>query len=160
MKTERIETIYSDIATKLDKLIPEKWSEIYLYAQLANSMYTMYFFYYTENKKKLVYSFDIPKNYEINEDEFDDLRDEIKKDFKDLQNEFVVNKQELWTNLTLVIKDTDEFKINYRYNDISTVDPFEQQVIWRYEVLGLDSSNQSNLAKKVLERYIEDKKKS
>ncbi|WP_313560338.1 immunity protein YezG family protein [Ruminiclostridium cellobioparum] len=159
MKTERIETIYSDIATKLDKLIPEKWSEIYLYAQLANSMYTMYFFYYTENKKKLVYSFDIPKNYEINEDEFDDLRDEIKKDFKDLQNEFVVNKQELWTNLTLVIKDTDEFKINYRYNDISTVDPFEQQVIWRYEVLGLDSSNQSNLAKKVLERYIEDKKK-
>lgn len=159
MKTERIETIYSDIATKLDKLIPEKWSQIYLYAQLANSMYTMYFFYYTENKKKLVYSFDIPKNYEINEDEFDDLRDEIKKDFKDLQNEFVVNKQELWTNLTLVIKDTDEFKIDYRYNDISTIDPFEQQVIWRYEVLGLDSSNQSNLAKKVLERYIEDKKK-
>ena len=159
MKTERTETIYSDIATKLDKLIPEKWSQIYLYAQLANSMYTMYFFYYTENKKKLVYSFDIPKNYEINEDEFDDLRDEIKKDFKDLQNEFVVNKQELWTNLTLVIKDTDEFKIDYRYNDISTIDPFEQQVIWRYEVLGLDSSNQSNLAKKVLERYIEDKKK-
>ncbi len=159
MKTERMEVLYSDIAKKLDKLIPEKWNEIYLYAQLANSMYTMYFFYYTEDKKKLVYSFDIPKNYEIDEDEFDDIRDEIKKDFKDLQNEFAANKQELWTSITLAIKDTGEFKIEYSYNDISTVDPFEQQIIWRYEVLGLDSSNQSNLAKKVLEKYIANKKK-
>lgn len=154
-----MERLYSDIATKLDKLIPEEWNEIYLYAQLANSMYTMYFFYYTEDKKKLVYSFDIPKNYEIDEDKFDDLRDDIKKNLKDLQNEFAVNKHELWTNLTLIIKDTGEFKIDYKYNDISTVDPFEQQIIWRYEVLGLDSSNKSNLAKKILEKYFENNKK-
>ncbi len=159
MKTEKMERLYSDIATKLDKLIPEEWNEIYLYAQLANSMYTMYFFYYTEDKKKLVYSFDIPKNYEIDEDKFDDLRDDIKKNLKDLQNEFAVNKHELWTNLTLIIKDTGEFKIDYKYNDISTVDPFEQQIIWRYEVLGLDSSNKSNLAKKILEKYFENNKK-
>ncbi len=160
METKRTKKLYSDLAIKLDKLIPEKWSEIYLYAQLGNFMYSMYFFYYTEDKKKLVYSIDIPKNYEIDEDEFDDLRDEIKQDFKDLQNEFAINKQELWTSLTLVIRDTGEFKIDYSYNDIAKVDPFEQQIIWRYEVLGLDSSNQSNLAKKIIEKYIENKNKS
>ncbi len=82
-----MESLYSDIAAKLDKLIPKEWSEIYLY------------------------------------------------------------------------KDTGEFDMDYSYNDISTVDPFEQQIIWRFEVLDLDSSNQSNLAKKILEKYIANKKK-
>ncbi len=158
MNTDIMERIYEDISRILNDLMPDDWSEIYLYTQLSDYMYTMYFFYYTNDKKKLVYSFDIPKNYEIDEDKFDDLRDELKNIFKELRNEFIKNKQEPWTNLTLFMKDNGEFKIDYSYSDISKIDPFEQQIIWRYEVLGIDSSNQSNLAKKVIEKHLQSKK--
>ncbi len=157
MNTEKMEELYNDLARILDNMIPEDWSEIYLYAQLSESMYTMYFFYYTKNKEKLVYSFDIPKNYEIDEDEFDDLRDEMKESFKSLRDDFIKNNQEPWTNLTLTIKETNKLHIDYGYNDVSTIDPFEQQVIWRYEILGVNLSSQSNLAKKILEKYLKSK---
>jgi uncharacterized protein (TIGR01741 family) len=157
MNTAKMEEIYNDLARILDEMIPEDWSEIYLYAQLAESMYTMYFFYYTKNKEKLVYSFDIPKNYEIDEDEFDSLRDKMKESFKHLQNEFIKNNQEPWTNLTLTIKETNKLYVDYGYDDVSAIDPFEQQVIWRYEVLGNDLSSQSNLAKKILEKHLKSK---
>ena len=125
MNTEKMEDNYNDLARILDDMIPEDWSEIYLYAQLVESMYTMYFFYYTKNKEKLVYSFDIPNNYEIDEDEFDNLRDEMKESFKSLRDEFIKNNQQPWTNLTLSIKETNKLHIDYSYDDVSTIDPFE-----------------------------------
>ncbi len=157
MNTEKLEEIYNDLARILDDMIPEDWSEIYLFAQLWESMYTMYFFYNTKNKENPVYIFDIPKNYEIDEDEFDNLRDKMKESFKHLQNEFIKNNQEPWTNLTLIIKETNKLHIDYGYDDVLAIDPFEQQVIWRYEVLGVDLSSQSNLAKKILEKYLKSK---
>ena len=147
-----MENLYRKIANKLNNIIPEKWDKIFLYSEITQWDNRTYFYYYTKEGNKLIYSLDIEDIYDIDEDELEDEMDCLEKYLEELWIAFKENKQQQWTNLTLYLSSDGEFEIEYDYTDLNNSDGYEQQVIWKYEKLGIypakDRTRDINIIKK------------
>ena len=82
-----------------------------------------------------MYSLDITDLFDINEDVFDELENELYHCFLELWEVFKEQEQEQWTNLTFMLDGTGKMKINYGYEDISELSPVEKQDKWEAENL-------------------------
>jgi len=78
----------------------------------------IYFHYYSKEDEKYVYSLDIEDIFKIDKKEEDKKENELRNYFKELKDEFKDNKQEVWTNLTMYVREDGEFKIEYDYREI------------------------------------------
>ncbi len=151
---------YEKIQSCLFELIPEKWDEIYLYASVidrAGNVQTgeMYFYYIPKTtllKKKPVNVYEVPKRFNINEDEYLKIVDVLYQHIKDLKQDFIDTEQDLWTHLTISIAHS-RFKVEYFYDNISEEQyaSYVRHIIWRYKYLHLGGEIKEE--RKILEKY-------
>ena len=135
METKMMEQIYQQIANILVNIVPEEWEKILLYAEFREGYKKVFFYYYTQSRKKPVYGLDIAEIFNISEDDFDELETELYYCFTRLWEEFREQEQEQWTNLTFMLEHTGKMKINYGYEDISELSPVDKQDKWEAEYL-------------------------
>ena len=135
METRLTEQIYQQIANTLVNIVPKEWGKIFLYAEIREGYKKVFFYYHTQYKEKPVYSHDITDLFNIYEDDYDELEDELYNCFTRLWDEFKVQEQEQWTSLTFILDSTGKMKINYGYEDISELSPIEKQDKWEAEYL-------------------------
>lgn len=135
METKIMEQRYQQVADILVNMIPEEWDKILVYAEIREDYKKVFFYYYTQLREKPVYSLDIPEAFDISEDEFDELENELYNSFTKLWEEFRVQNQEQWTNLTYMLERTGKMKIDYGYEDIAELNPVEKQDKWEAEYL-------------------------
>jgi uncharacterized protein (TIGR01741 family) len=135
METKVMDQLYQQIANTLVNMVPEEWERIYLYAEFREGYKKVFFYYYTQLSVKPVYSLDIPDQFNISEDDYDDMENELYNYFTKLWEEFKIQEQEQWTNLTYFLDSTGKMDINYGYEDISEVSSIEKQKKWEAEYL-------------------------
>ncbi|WP_010531720.1 immunity protein YezG family protein [Lentibacillus jeotgali] len=135
METKKMEQIYQQVANTLVNIIPEQWKKLYLYAEIREGYKKVYFYYYPENGNNPVYSLDIIDLFNMDEDMFDELENELYSCFSNLREEFKTQEQEPWTYLTFILENSGQMKINYSYEDVSQLDPVEKQEKWEAEYL-------------------------
>lgn len=158
---ERI--VFAEIQKKLFYMIPEKWDAIYLYASIIEDPFKkpvgeMYFYYLPKGilKRKPVNVYQIPGMFNIDEESYNSIVQGLYLDIKNLREIHREVKSELWTNLTISIKNF-QFKIEYGYEDLrqnSEFSPYERHIIWRYKNLEIDSSLQTKEEKNIIDRYL------
>ena len=169
--------IYMDIQEKLYYMIPEKWDSIFLYASIFEGIQNletgeMFFYYFPKGilRKEPVNVYEIPNKFNIEEDEYLKLTDELYEKIKKLKEEFVGVNKKNWTNITISIQNY-RFMVEYDYEDLKTCEfnSYERHIIWRYIHLktGLNTYNKKerkiinsylvkcNYNRKVIDRYIE-----
>ncbi|PLR81665.1 cytoplasmic protein [Bacillus canaveralius] len=144
-----MEQLYQNAVEILNNMIPVPWEKIYLYAEVSEDSRQIYFYFYPEGETVPVYSLDIVKKFNLQEDDFEQLEDELYDCFTEIWEEFGNQKQEKWTNLTFTLDHTGDFNIEYNYDDLSEVDSYEQQIIWEYKNLGLITEGER--PKKIIE---------
>lgn len=130
-----MEDLYQRAAEILNNLIPVPWKKIYLYAEVSDDSRQVFFYFYPEEKNVPIYSLDIIDKYNVEEQYFEELEDELYDVFTELWDVFERQKQEKWTNLTFILDNSGEFNIDYNYNDLAEADSYEQQIIWEYKYL-------------------------
>ncbi|PAF36787.1 cytoplasmic protein [Terribacillus saccharophilus] len=135
METKNMELMYQQIANTLVDMIPEEWDKIYLYAEYREGYKKVFFYYYPENKSKPIYSLDIIDIFNIEEDDFDRLENELYTCFTNLWLEFSKQEQESWSHLTYILDSNGKMKINYGYDDLSEISPVEKQEKWETEYI-------------------------
>jgi uncharacterized protein (TIGR01741 family) len=135
METYKMEYIYQQIANTLVNMIPEAWEKILLYAEFREGYKKIFFYYYPETGGEPVYSLDITDLFNVDENEFDQLENELYNCFFRLREEFKEQEQEQWTSLTYILDHTGRMKINYGYDDLSEMSPVEKQEKWENEYL-------------------------
>lgn len=135
METKKMEQTYQQIVDTLVNIVPEEWKKIFLYAEYREGYKKVFFYYYPESGVKPVYSLDITDLFNMNEDEFDELENELYNCFSRLWKEFEQQEQEQWTKLTFILDNTGRMKINYGYGDISELSLIEKQEKWEAEYL-------------------------
>ena len=120
----RLRDIYSKIQTKLFYMIPEKWDRIYLYAAMFKEDQIlkkgeMFFYYYPTGilKKNPVNVYEVPMKFNIDEEAYMKLVNNLYETIKLLQKEFENADEKPWTSLTISIEDL-KFKIEYSYEDL------------------------------------------
>ncbi len=130
-----MEIIYQRVATILNEMIPEDWRKIFLYSEVREGFSQVFYYYYPLNNKKSIYNLDIIDRFDVDKRYHKNLKQELYECFEVLWNEFRLQDQEQWTNLTFILDNTGQMKVNYRYDDISQLSPVEKQEEWEAEYL-------------------------
>lgn len=135
MDTGEKENLYTDITNTVLEMIPEKWDWVKLYAEYWDGYYKCYFYYSPSGGDDLVYSLDIPDEFEVSQDVFDQLDEQLYDHIKALWNEFKNQNEEPWTNLTLSLQRNGKMNIDYDYSDLSDLNPVEKRKRWESKYL-------------------------
>ncbi|MCM3618461.1 antitoxin YezG family protein [Sutcliffiella horikoshii] len=130
-----MEVMYQRVANILVEMIPEEWEKVLLYAEVREGFSQVFFYYYPINQKQPVYNLDILDSFNVEKSSHKQLKQELYECFEDLWNEFKIQGQERWTNLTYLLDNTGRMKLNYVYDDISEISPDEKQEKWEAEYL-------------------------
>lgn len=135
MNKEKEENLYTYIANTVLEMIPEKWDWVKLYDEYWEGYYKCYFYYSPAGSGEHVYSLDIPDEYEISQETFDHLDEQLYDYHKAFWNEFKNQGEEPWTNLTLSLQSDGKMKIDYDYSDLSDLNPLEKRKRWESDYL-------------------------
>lgn len=128
-----MEALYSRIAHTVMDMIPEEWEWMKLYSESWSGYHTTFFYYLPADGGKPVYSLDIPDLYDVDEETFDDMDEELYELLRALKAEFVRQEQPSWTSLTFSLSRDGKMNLNYGYEDLSDLDPVEKQNRWEAE---------------------------
>ncbi|MBT2572523.1 TIGR01741 family protein [Bacillus sp. ISL-51] len=134
-----MQDLYQLIGEKLNDIIPDEWTKIYLYAEILDDSTMVLFHFKTPESNQIIYSQDIPSHYNVSKDIFKTLLRELRELFEELRTEHRNNNDDVWTNLTLTLDNSGEFQLDYNYDDIlaSELDGYERIAIWEYKNLGI-----------------------
>ena len=155
--------IYMDIQEKIYYMIPEKWDSIFLYASIfegINNLETgeMFFYYLPKGllKKQPINVYEIPNKFNIDEDEFLKLTDELYRKIKKLKEEFIRVNKKVWTNITISIKNY-KFIVEYDYEDLKNCEynSYERHIIWRYMYLNTGLNTYNKKERTIINSYLE-----
>ena len=161
--TKNIRDKYEKIQSILFLMIPEKWESIYLYASVVmgtgNSQTGELYFYYIPKgilKKKPINVYEVPQRFNINEEQYMKMVEELYNEIKELKQEFIDMEQDLWTNLTISIANA-RFRIEYFYNNLpmNERESNERRIIWRYKYLKMGGEKKEE--QRILEKYFSNK---
>ena len=163
-ETPKMRKLYLDIQDKLFYMIPESFTKIYLYTSIIDQVRgmpigEMYFYYFPKGifKKNPVNVYEIPNKFNIDEDVYSKLINDLYSTIKKLRDETIASGQKVWTNFTLSIEDY-KFSIEYHYDDI-TLSPYsnyERHVIWRYKYLQTDLHTYNRRDQNLIKRYLQE----
>lgn len=157
METKKMGEIYGKIANKVNDIIPDKWGKVWLYGEVLDDSSEVYFYFNSITHKKIIYSHDIPNEYKVNNAMYEDLLLELVDIIQELNLEYKENNEIVWTNLTFLLDSTGKFNIKYNYDDVlnSEFTAGERQIIWEYEILGVEPEVEQY--KEMINKYLESK---
>lgn len=166
MNTVIVRNMYSKIQTKLFYMIPEKWDKIYLYASIVDRIGDiqtgeMFFYYYPKGvlKKNPVNCYEVPMKFNIDENAYMKLVEQLYEEIKKLREEFRRKEEKLWSNITISIKNL-KFNVEYNYEDLSksSYTSYDRHIIWKYKYLDFPVERLSKKDREMLEKYLINEK--
>ena len=149
--TKNMKDKYENIQNYIFSLIPEKWEEIYLYTSIEGEI----FFYYIPKgilKRKAINVYEVPTRFNINEEQYLNIVEELCKCIKSLKDDFQDTEQEVWSSLTISIANC-KFKVEYSYEELPRTEReiYIRNVIWKYNYLKIGGKNKEE--RKILDDY-------
>ncbi len=104
------DSIFQNIYDEIEQYIQFRWKKIVIYLEYGEESYT--FLFYVNTGGEYVQCYDIKG---INED---DLMDSFER-IDEIVNEARSKDGQTWSNMTIVIGDDGELKVDYDYTDLS-----------------------------------------
>lgn len=162
-----IKELYSEIRKCLFYMIPEKWESIYLYAsviQRENGEETgeMFFYYFPKSiiKKNPINVYQIPHKFNLNEDEYIRLTNQLYVLIKKLKNQCKKYDKINWTNITISIENV-EFLAEYNCDDlmVSNYSSEDRMAIWQYKYLEYPIEKFSKIQREKIQNYIAEEER-
>lgn len=158
IKESKLSKYYSEIAEKLNEIIPVKWDKISMYAEEVGDVSSVSFYYYTDNGMKVHYSGDIPDECNVDEDIYDSLTDELIAINKELWLEFKNAEESTWCSFTFNLDCNWKFQIKFAYERDNEVGRLEREIRWAYDELGIVPEDEYE--RELLEEYLKEQGKS
>lgn len=161
LDTPRMKQLYQKIQKQLFYMIPEKWDRIYLYASVvenANRLEVgeMFFYYYPKGvfKKNPVNVYEIAGRFNIDEDEYTKLVDNLYSIIKELRRRFFEEEERYWSNITIRIEGF-KFIVEYNFDDLvhSRYSADERHIIWQQKYLNFPIDRLEKKNRKMVAQY-------
>lgn len=107
--------IYSKLANKIVSMIPVQWNKLYYLGEVENnkSSWSSVFYFESKDDNEIVKSHSIPEKYDVSEEIYEDLLNEVNELLLALYECFQKNEQELWHQVSLSLDNTGKFNIDY-----------------------------------------------
>lgn len=162
----KITEIYEEIRNKLFYMIPEKWESIYLYATViprgdSGETGEMFFYYFPTGilKKNPVNVYQIPQRFNIEEEQYVKLSNELYYLIKELRRAYVKYEKTAWSNITISIKNAS-FLATYNCEDLldSKYTGDDRLAIWQYKYLEFPLEKFDKEQRNKIQEYIKEEK--
>ncbi len=114
---EKLSEMYNEIANKISSMIPVEWEKVYTMAYIDDGGGEVFFNYTKPNSDELNYYTDIPKEYNISVQVFDDLWMDLYDLFEELRNLFKEEGLEPWTSCEFDFTREGKLKVSFDYID-------------------------------------------
>lgn len=148
---KKLAGLYNELASKLISIIPAKWEEIYYLGEveLGKSSWSSVFYFKEKDTQQYVKSHEIPKRYDVSEEIYNQLSNDLDLILLKLYDCFLENGQELWEQLSFFVNTDGEFNIDYLYDKLKDNDKgqIEREVIWAYKTFGFKPKEGSYMRK-------------
>ncbi|MCD8804738.1 TIGR01741 family protein [Staphylococcus warneri] len=155
----KLNEMYQEIANKISDMIPAEWEKIYTKAYINEESEEVFFNYTTPGSADLHYYTDIPKDYNVSEEIFDKLSDELYDLFESLRGIFKENNQEPWTSCEFDFTNEGKLNVSFDYIDWknSEFGPLAREYYYEYKKFGIlpEKEYAINKVKKV-EQFIKE----
>ena len=119
----------------------------------------LYFYYFPKGiiKKKAVNCYEVPGLFDIDEEEYLELINDLYRLMKALREAYAKKKGRKWSNATIIIENY-QFRVEYGFEDLknSNYNSYERHIIWRYKYLKEDLEFYPKKDKKIVQKYFED----
>lgn len=157
-----VKSLHREIQKNIIAMIPERYKKICLYASVMDETHLSsgeMFFYYFPNgilKKNPINVYEIPKMFDVEEEQYAKLEKALYESIKKLKRYSVTVEQNLWSNLTIIMEGT-RYLVEYNYDDLinSEFDNYSRHLIWRYKYLDIPIESYTKKEREVMERYFE-----
>lgn len=143
---------YKQISNKLDEIIPCEWERVALYAEETGDVSAASFYFFTSDLK-YYYSENIWEEFDVDEDDFDELKVQLMDIVENLWWEFKNAGEDTWSSFTFNLDKDWKFKINYCYEQNNSLGRMEKVLRWAYDELSIIPRD--DYRKKLLKEYIE-----
>ena len=161
--TKKVREMYEDIQRYIFQMIPERWDKILLYASImdlidGNTTGELFFYYIPKGilRKKPINVYEIPKKFNLDEDEYIKVVHILYEKVVNLREEFkkVEVTENTWSNVTMII-DGINFNVEYDYEDLSKskFSSYERHVIWKYKYLKIPKGEFKKSDRRIIENY-------
>lgn len=157
-----IKSLHKEIQKNIIVMLPERYKKVCLYAsvidgkQLSNG--EMFFYYFPSGilKKKPINVYEIPKLFDVEEEQYIKLERVLYESIKKLKRYCVTVEQNLWSNITIVMEET-KYRVEYNYDDLinSEFDNYSRHLIWRYKYLDMPIESYTKKEREIIERYFD-----
>ncbi len=118
-------------------MLPEQWNKIYYLGEVGNnkSSWSSVFYFESIEDNEIVKSHNIQEKYDVSEEIYENLLNEVNKLLLELYECFQKYGQELWNQVSLTLDNTGKFNINYLYNIINDDDggQVKRELVWAYK---------------------------
>ena len=151
----RLTQYYSNIANKLEEIIPIEWDEIVMYAEEFGDVRAVHFYYKESNGEEYKSGGKIPDDYGVSTKVYFGLLRELSKIINSLWLEFINAGEEKWYTVTFKLDSDYKFEIKYGYKINRRVSFFERKICWAYEQLNIIPED--SFEKKILDEYLQQK---
>ena len=148
--TKNMKEKYEKIQNYIFTLIPEKWEEIYLYASVfsdktKNGSGELFFYYLPKGiiKRRLINVYEVPKRFNINEDQYLKIDGENREERKILEEYFLKQKtlkKQIYEAGLYVKTDTNRVEFDKEQNS-----PMEFVMYEKDDILKIKNSIRSKL---------------
>ena len=146
-------------------MLPEKWDKLCLYASVIdhfNNLQTgeMFLYYFPKGvlRKKAVNIYEVPDKFNLDENQYINLVDDLYGSIKKLRNIKIQAKEKPWSNLTIVIEGL-KYKAIYGYEDLMSdmLSSNERKAIWSYKYLKVPYESLGKREREVIDQYETEK---
>lgn len=145
-------------------MLPEKWDSIYLYAsviQHAKLQTGEMFFYYIPKgvlKKNPVNVYEVPSRFNIEEQDYLKLVDDLYEKVKELREEMINSGEKPWSNVTISIEKI-KFKAEFMYDNLShsKFSSYDRHLAWQYEYLNKPLNSYNKKEREIIEQILSEK---
>ncbi|SCT59120.1 TIGR01741 family protein [Staphylococcus aureus] len=114
---EKLSQMYNEIANEISSMIPVEWEKVYTMAYIDDGGDEVFFNYTKPGSDDLNYYTDIPKEYNISVQVFDDLWMDLYDLFENLRNLFKKEGLDPWTSCEFDFTREGKLNVSFDYID-------------------------------------------
>ena len=118
MFEEKLNDLYGEIVGKMCSMIPCEYENIHFLGRMSDDGGSVRFYFNTKEKDdEYIDSLDITEKFNVSEEIFNKLDDELYDLTRELYNTFVENGQEAWICVIMHYDKNGKFELEYNYID-------------------------------------------
>ena len=150
---------YERIAKHINDMIPTSWDSFYYLGEVERDKrsWSSVFYFVDAKSKELIKSHSIPKIYNVSEEIYLLVLDELNQIMLALYDSFIANEQAPWEQVSITVDNNGKFNAEFCYDVMGRQNSSQvrREVIWAYNAFGL-VPKEGSYTRKLLDEYLEE----